>query len=739
MKLLHLASLSLVVVAQQALAQAPTWLCLPATTPYTLVEKDGAFTARIPITAQADGPDAAGCTVHIADVLSPDGRSEDLSSVFSAAVEKADLGHGAALVIRTSRPLEKPGTYQVVLQILGPPSGDPSKGARSVTLPLQCLAAEIDAVPAVHIGQIRGPCSGLDQPGVLLIQEKTGKASLRNLRFAVIPDLTEPPPPARPTLEITGAPALIAPGQSGEAVVLPKGVFPLGKSTGKIEIFSDPSAAPILVAYEVRTRLAFYWIALTAALGAVAGHFVRSYLKNAQERDAALVGASTCLESLNDSIGTARDPAYSGPLIEAAEALKTVADDPSSAAAKIDEAVKKATDARTDLLAKMEADRTQLLALLKTVQDAFATAGTLPAEVHASLLKAKSSIEAVAAKASSQRYKEGLDSLDHTLTAGPCHALLGHLQSWRGAVGSYLDHLKLYPPPLPAGGSGQLTTAVASWTQSCPTTAVPAGANAADTLAAGLFDAARAFKGADDIAVYLSTSTRDFVESLYEHLSATPQSPENDLKRAGQASQDASDHVRIDINRAPPGVAVLAERARHLRAVWRRDLGSRLSEAADTANFEKLIEANNWSDALDVVVAAHRKPQPVTRVTGPGTGSELYVTQTPGGKPSLTAAPFSFSLVGSLAGAFAGFRIAAAAPLEGTPAERVRLANEGERARILQTAIISVLFILIIYAVYTDRWCGSFGDFTVVFFAAYLFDFTSDALVNAAKKLVTFI
>ena len=77
----------------------------------------------------------------------------------------------------------------------------------------------------------------------------------------------------------------------------------------------------------------------------------------------------------------------------------------------------------------------------------------------------------------------------------------------------------------------------------------------------------------------------------------------------------------------------------------------------------------------------------------------------------------------------------AATQLTGSVEERIVLARAEHLATILQSAILSIIFIALAYGVYAEHWVGTFQEMLGIFAWAFGLDLTADSLAPLLKKV----
>src|SRR5207244_4272874 len=97
---------------------------------------------------------------------------------------------------------------------------------------------------------------------------------------------------------------------SDQALSLPiaaSGAFPVGRSSGRIELRSPDLSLPVATTYEVRVVRSTTWMIPVILGGFLFGYLVRVRLARARARNAALLLASQALASIDERLGAIAD------------------------------------------------------------------------------------------------------------------------------------------------------------------------------------------------------------------------------------------------------------------------------------------------------------------------------------------------------------------------------------------------------------------------------------------------
>jgi hypothetical protein len=194
----------------------------------------------------------------------------------------------------------------------------------------------------------------------------------------------------------------------------------------------------------------------------------------------------------------------------------------------------------------------------------------------------------------------------------------------------------------------------------------------------------------------------------------------------------ATHHPEIiaDLENPAQGLAHPQRRLLAMRQAW-LDAFTTFAPHADRAAMKALIEKGQWNEALTAACV----PPPAAAGGDSGTllGSEKEnpppaLPPPPGGAAiSLLTAPLSLQSSRAL-------RAVSEFVLTGTAAERASLLATEKGAAALQSLIVSVVFLALVYGFYLKSWVGHVPEMLGIFAWAFSVDLTSDALIPLIKK-----
>ena len=257
-----------------ALAQTSTiWVTFPAGLNYDLVFDKGVASTRIPVVpaAQQKSLELGTLRPKLRDIVFRNGRPASISLSTEAQFDSGDEYHGPSMVITMNSTDTEPGVYALTFDLVD--TNQPGQ-IQTATFMLQWPLPDITVGPPVVTEATRFFCYNSIQPGILTLQEKSGKGELTGVSFSSLPDLTTAGAPPMGTLEVVLTNAAVPQRTTVKALVYPQGDFPLGKSTGKIEIKGNELDQTLVATYEVHTKRPPILILFLVIFGSLAGFLI---------------------------------------------------------------------------------------------------------------------------------------------------------------------------------------------------------------------------------------------------------------------------------------------------------------------------------------------------------------------------------------------------------------------------------------------------------------------------------
>jgi hypothetical protein len=708
-------------------ADAPKWIELPGGLTYALVEQEDLVSTRIPINPLPGGPPApATLKASLRDVVFAEARPAPLAGAIKLKLEPGTTELGPALIVTAPASDLLPGNYLVMVDFLyegGPPE---TARAQSVTFTLPRAAPQLTSLRSVNVWQERSFRESERTAGRLQLKEESRKAAVRGLSFTEVRAPVAGQPNETGRLLITPGTSTIAPGSDLELKVLPEGDFPLGETSGKIQVHAPNLAAPLMIDYKVTSVRTSLWIAILAILGALMGWLVRKFFQLKRERANSRIAASEVLGALIAARKSVPDAAFVKAIQDAETALQAGARNKKPAT--IDAAVGVARAALTAAQNELAPRRTTLVAALTALRATLKQLWRLPPAVGQRLDDARVLADSVLALANAQdigQAQKTLDDKGNTVRT----ALFNAAVAWRVAAAKYLDKIAQHPPPLPAQGATRLNEAVAAWKKQFEK-ADDLTSVSSEELQAELVRIHSAYSQARSIAGEMRAGAME-VSTWARSLFVPPGDPApfDALDKSAETQADA-----LDADLAEPGAASPnpAKRELEARTVWEEALLSAIPNA-NPSTVKAALDKSEWTAAAEAArkLVVPRSSGAGTALTfGGGTGSAPPVTVlAPLARGiSLYSDPVTASAVG----------LTEVTPgLTGEVIEREMLSRAEEKAAFWQSILLSVIFIALAYAFYGGAWVGTLREMLGVFAWAFGLDLTADALSPLIKKVGT--
>lgn len=233
--------------------------------------------------------------------------SEEITNAFKVAeriVESAERGPVIRVTVDLHTGLD-PGTYELIIE-----ATHAGMQAHMLTVAIERPGVSFEPSSRVTIEQVYALPGGSDlhYPKQLQVSQTPESLFAQAKSLVFIPtgykrsDGT--PGPGRIEIDRTNTP--IAPGEPLLADVTPYD-FPIGTSTGVIEIRGPDLKTPVKVELEIRARRSPAWIFLLIVPGLLAGWFMRVYLQGRVELAQAKLDGFTVLEQFNQALMNRKD------------------------------------------------------------------------------------------------------------------------------------------------------------------------------------------------------------------------------------------------------------------------------------------------------------------------------------------------------------------------------------------------------------------------------------------------
>jgi hypothetical protein len=250
-----------------------------------LVDTPSVRRARLAVKPSIPKP-AKGDEPRVLELALGNLRDSNLDGVLSLAWEAAPDGTALALLLELKDTVRRPGTYRVVLAPL-----PTSRPADRLELQITLTPAKLGLPEKLVVSRtVRWPLDAEEVRQSLVAREESRTTRVSALEVSRVASSAAGLPVS---MGITPArtPAAIPPdGQVEIPYDLDSG-FPLGAVTGKLRFSAPELASPVLLDYEVRSRLSSAYIPVIIGLGFLLGWLVRKHLAKViqlgEARDAA--------------------------------------------------------------------------------------------------------------------------------------------------------------------------------------------------------------------------------------------------------------------------------------------------------------------------------------------------------------------------------------------------------------------------------------------------------------------
>jgi hypothetical protein len=714
----------LALAASRAGAQSRDWIALPlgAAQDMTL-EASGDRDTRIPATVlAAPGKGApASLVVRLVDVVAKDGRGARLAQAFGVAWAAAGDGRDAAIVVKVPRAADvNPGTYTLLLRV-SPDPDDPRLPAQRVAVTLNVAAPALSIEP-VLVGQVLGlPPFESDRTldGSLRITETSRRAGARALRVTFLPDA---PAAGLPVAGVLAAPASAPDIGSDQALALPiaaSGAFPVGRSSGRIELRSPDLSVPVATTYEVRVARSTTWMIPVILGGFLAGYLVRVRLARARARNAALLLASQAIASIDERLAAIADADFQHRAAAIREALV------GAAAARVPTNLPAATaQARSDLDAALKALEERLAPLRQQAAALQTFAGrtwNAPEPIARALAALQEQLDALVRLLARDDATATARALATTIVerlAGVVNAA----RSCGAAAARRMEEIVGCALPLADADGALLARSAAALARQYPADAPDVAQASLEEATAALSEYAAASSVAAKVLAALADQAASFVDRAATRL--RPGFAQVDLElgplkaRAWTLLDRAAllDGLHAMPDDLRSGLATLHD---DCVAALRRVAGRSWSAAVETP-----IEQGSWDKAVEALRALASArflggPQAPAEAAPPGPGTAFAKPlPLPDGMPAAAPSTIQFAPV----------------MLTGSSAEQARLQHAGAVASAAQSLLLAVLFLLANVVLYGESWVGTGKEMMTLFLLAFGLDLSADNVLAALKK-----
>jgi hypothetical protein len=655
-------------------------------------------------------------------------RPAPLASAVKLKLEPATTELGPAVIVTAAASDLLPGSYLVMVDFSYEGGAPETARPQSVTFTLSRPAPQLTSLRTVNVWQERWFRETKTTAGRLQLKEESRKATVLGLGFTEVRAVVADRPNETGRLQITPAADTIAPGSDLELKVDTDGHFPIGETSGKIQVRAANLAAPLIIDYKVTSVRTSLWIAILAIFGALMGWLVRKFFQLKRERAHSLIAASEVLGALIAARTSVPDATFVKAIQAAESALRTGASNKQPAT--IDAAVGVARAALATAQNELATRRTSLVAGLTPVRGVLKQLWQLPPAVGQRLNEARALADSVLLLTNAQDIGQAQTALDENGNTS-WTALSNAAAAWRVAGAKYLDKLAQHPPPLPADGATRLSEAVAAWKTQFEK-ADNLTSVSTEQLQAELLRAHNAYSQARAIAGEMRAGEKElcaWARSLF-----VPPADPGPFDALDKSAETHADALGVDLAEPTNASPNPLQRELEARAVWEKALLSTVPNA-DPATVKAALEKSEWTAAAE----AARKLV-VSKSPGGGTALNRTGGIAPAFAPPVTPAPLARAIA-----LYSDPVISSSTPgapevtsgLTGEVIEREILSRAEEKAVIWQSVLLSIIFIALAYAFYGGAWVGTLREMLGVFAWAFGLDLTADALSPLIKKVGT--
>jgi hypothetical protein len=721
--LLVVLALSTAACAQAEARPRGTLFHLIGTRTYTPYVNAAHVTLRLPLQVRAD-VSIRDIRPEIADVESPGRREPSLFDAFTVAMagQPSRQARAPALLLTIKEPLA-PGTYRVRFTLL---SGHPAR-RQGMTIRVLLPAPQLAVPPTIYITRTIDSPIKVRNSG-LVLRETSGHARLAGLSVEQVQGPGGVDQLADGKV-IVPTPKPVAPGTSAIANVSTEGDFPLGTSTGQLEIYSPQLGQAIPVTYQVQTRRWKLWLVVAIVLGVAFGFLTRVWLVQRIQRGKARVQAYGVLDQLAQERQRRTDPAFTASIDEARQMLERVlrAGTPEEITAAVKDAGDKLQDAHKKLEEDLGKARDQLVAL----QQVLATQGSLPNSVSAILDAQRNpfaaiqrQLEAGDAKGVSEAAEEMQSELDREVRRAT--------EQWRTEVRPFLSTLQGEGPTVLGSANPGLMTSAADAASLVEGSAFTQQNASLESVLSALATAVVAVTGAVN-------QLRPVVGTIAQTIRI--------LESDALPGQRARPELRANVQEFSSAMQSADPReASTLQALERtlRSLSTQLTEMikdkdkSNVSEIQSALDSGHFESAARVAVADDR-PGVDAALAEAVTAPSALGLEDPGMADALARANTTVAAV----------NVVAERPWTVGPV--LRAADFSDSPAVLQpqafkqlamdqgilTALLGVVVVIVGYFLFTDNFVGTTSDLLTAFGWGYTADITSAFVVGALSGKTT--
>lgn len=678
--------------------------------PFALTRKDGkGWSVRVPI-GVAEGKAPAELT--LVDAVFKEGRSVALIETFKPRYVAAAEGRGSALELDTGDKDVLPGSY--VLSLMLSETADKKSSqpvALTVTVGTPQVKVETTKVVVAQVREFLGGTTGGD--GTLKVSWGNGPAPI-GLTPREVHD-----PPAKGESDTAGLEFTLQTAPAGPPAptmdfkVGAVGSFPLGTTIGRIDLHSPSLATPVSVPYVAYVRRSYWWIAVLAGMGALAGLVLRTQIP--KQRGLLLAGAATAAarRSVLQALQGVADADFKDKMTAISRELDRA--DVNLDAAVRTAAAKAAEEAVRTALAGIEAQVPPLRARIETLHDLTNASPQLPKSLLNRMLALLPEVEH-AAQLLNDRAIDKCTRLVNNLGTVGLSGLREDADAYLAALSALLS--RAGPQPFPMGAN--LADHLAQIKADAAAHALPSSDT--PTAVAKVRDIFQKVQRFSDSARIKADSWCHQAEArLVEAFGAVPAA----VADVRALCAETADRFALELQ-APIGSDWPDPADSPLVPAWTQALMA-LAPGANSVTLESQLKQGHWYEAVAMTVAA----APPSLASAPAAASA--------GALVAMAAPFDeamLSISGSASTASRGALAALTRPP--TIAELVGLRHallkKERNLAFIQSVGFAIVFVAGVHFLYANDWIGTAKEMAALFILAFGVDLTSDSVIAALRK-----
>ncbi|MFT4103362.1 MAG: hypothetical protein QM674_20500 [Burkholderiaceae bacterium] len=681
----------------------------------------GARTVRIPVATIDKATALDRLKVRIQDVARKEIRQAEVTARFAIDPVAATSTATAAFVVKLDVPPPagaQPATLQVgdyaVTVLIGLDLDDPTADNQLVLLKITISSAKLTGKP-FQVGRVLGMFGNDDDiPGTLILTESTGRVAVSAIRASV-----DRNPPARPdegALDLQALTGAIAAGQPRSFSIKTNGKFPLGESTGTLNLLAPELDASVPIVFKVFVRRDYRWILVLTVAGSLVGWSVRIKLAQRKLRLSSKLDASIAIEALQDAVVECQDAPFRRALSRLRTDLQTSVD--KDAPAAITAKAKATLDAMVGERTKLEQRLAPFVLRSGWLQALLRINRTIPSPV---------AVDLEILKKLADQWQQQVQARDAQSAAAHEAAVDRSLSKVADTVCTYGADLARYltaltssqAPPIRTDVITGLRALAATSATDFPWAAFTVGRPTDEAMQTLLANLEKAVTNAAFLVAHLHGLAVEFLlwadDVLPPSGAAATQRAELDPLTEAELKRDL---LWKEVNAPATGIGLAQVRADKLEAAWQTYLdavvpATPVSTPPAPPPWLAALRSREWEKAVDLAVAAT------------GVGAAIVARARSAASNVLTQAAASDSVL-------PGY-LREPVVLVGGVRERRELTTLIADTTFLQTALTWGVFVVGTFAVYADSWVGTYREMFALFTFAFGVDLSVDSMLAAMK------